>query len=163
MLRPLNFHLVVDSGLRDAEQRVVRPVIAVGHLVADTARFGLLDPVDLEWVLGASFWLHVRQEHLVVIGPILGVLLELNEGSDFWVAPWEVLPPVLRFFSLRVEGQFLSMDADCLLAEFLGILIYHLLTALLFDITEGLGLAFLLLHSKEAHLTLVEPLLSVLD
>ena len=163
MIRPLDFHLVVDSGLNDAEQRVVRPVIAVGHIVTDTAGFGLLDPVDLEWVLGASFRLHVRQEHLVVVGPILGVLLELNKGCDLGVAPWEVLQPVLRLFSLRVEGQLLSMDADRLLAEFLGILIYHLLAALLFDIAESLGLSFLLLHSKEAHLTLVEPLLSVLD
>lgn len=138
-------------------------MVAVGHLVTDTAGFGLLDPVDLEWVLGASFRLHVRQEHLVVVGPILRVLLELNKGGHLGVAPWEVLPPVLRLLSLRVEGQLLSMDADRLLAEFLGILIYHLLAPLLFDIAEGLGLAFLLLHSKEAHLTLVEPLLSVLD
>lgn len=87
MLRPLDLHLVVDSGLHDAEQRVVRPVVAAGHLVTDTAGFGLLDSVDLEWVLGASFRLHVRQEHLVVVGPVLGILLELNKGSDLWVAP----------------------------------------------------------------------------
>lgn len=55
------------------------------------------------------------------------------------------------------------MNANRLFAEFLGILIYHLLAALLFDITVGFGLTFLLLHSKEAHLTFVEPLLSVLD
>jgi hypothetical protein len=106
---------------------------------------------------------HISEEHRVVLGPKLILLLQQVEGVNLGVALGVELPPSLGVLVFHVKRKFLAVDTDCLLSKLFSVFFDHLLTTLICDFRLGLGVLFFLLHAEEAHLTLVKTLFGILN
>lgn len=82
---------------------------------------------------------------------------------NFWRAPLSKLPPLFRVVTICVQRQFLAMNANCLLAELLCILVDQLILTTELYIAESEGFAFLLVETQVAHFTSVQSLLCILN
>jgi len=136
-------------------------LLSWSYLVWDFRRLECENTIRLKWAIWAIRASCVWKQHVVIVSPPFDVLLELFHRLDIGTATREVLPPFLAKISMHILRKFLSMNANNLFAEFLGILINHFTPALSNDISLGSRSRWFLLHAKEAHFSILKTLFSI--
>lgn len=95
VLRPSHFGLVVLARRNHISKTVIVEVVDIRNLICNVFRLGLRNSVDFERILGTALVSYIRQEHLVVIGPVLVGLLQQKLRVDAGITTGVELPPSL--------------------------------------------------------------------
>lgn len=95
VLGPSHFGLVVLARSNHISKTVIVEVVDIRNLICNVFRLRLRNSVDFERILWTAFVSYVRQEHLVVIGPVLVGLLQQELRVDARITVRVELPPPL--------------------------------------------------------------------
>ena len=127
-LGPAALLLIAEADVSWLQKHMIRAMLSHVDLVGNVFASLFSNVCLLEYILRCHRVLHITEQVIVVLGPVLLSLLEQEARLDGWILFVRALhvPPLFTGFFAREVGQLATVDANRHVAELRSVVSDHL-------------------------------------